>query len=173
LKVYLRGLVIVLAACFGAVRLREKSLFSNFTPADAFTEVHKELTPPLGKEGVAPRIDCMNVRGESGKWVQDWTYANRTNYQNYGSYSTYHLAAQCFKPMPEQPFRLATAWRWEDDNCPVTEITREGFCRVCEKLNITRIISAGDSLSQQFRFLLLSLAGNPPKGRAVNFNGCQ
>jgi len=109
------------------------------------------------------------LRGSRGKWVQDWSYANQSNYPNLGSYSDWHLAAQNFTPTSEQPFRLATSWRWEDENFPVAIIKKAGFCQACFDLGITRILIVGDSLSVQFQRSLVSLLGHQPKNN--NFNG--
>ena len=109
------------------------------------------------------------LRGSRGKWVQDWSYANQSNYPNLGSYSDWHLAAQNFTPTSEQPFRLATSWRWEDENFPVAIIKKPGFCQACFDLGITRILIVGDSLSVQFQRSLVSLLGHQPKNN--NFNG--
>jgi hypothetical protein len=114
---------------------------------------------------------CLNLRGSSGKWVQDWQYANQSNYQ-VDTYTSWHLAAQSFTPTPEQPFRLATSWRWYDDNCPVSLVEKVGFCRVCLDLGITRILIVGDSLSAEFQRSLVSLLSHAPLGRPWNtFNG--
>jgi hypothetical protein len=115
---------------------------------------------------------CLDLRGSSGKWVQDWQYANQSKYPNHGSYANWHLAAQNFTPTAEQPFRLATSWRWKDDNCPVSVVEKIGFCQACLDLGITRVLIVGDSLSIQFQRSIVSLLGHPPSGmKAKNFNG--
>jgi hypothetical protein len=118
--------------------------------------------------------ECLEVRGSSGTWYNDWDYANRTNYPIHGSYGSFHLAEQNFTSTPGvQPFRLATAWRWQDDSsCAVTETSKDGFCQTCYSLGITRVLVLGDSLSMEFRHSLLSLLGSPPVGRQFSFNGC-
>uniref|UniRef100_A0A7S0KXR5 Trichome birefringence-like C-terminal domain-containing protein n=1 Tax=Asterionellopsis glacialis TaxID=33640 RepID=A0A7S0KXR5_9STRA len=120
------------------------------------------------------------LRGSSGRWVLDYNYSERTDYANHGSYSTWHIAAQNFTPTSEQPHRLAQSYRWEDDSQPkmfngtatpgygpLREISLHNFCLACHKLDVTRIISLGDSLSAQFMQSLTSLLGFPPQGRAA------
>jgi hypothetical protein len=80
------------------------------------------------------------------------------------------VASVNFKPTPSQPFRLATSWRWQDYKCPMREITLQGFCKVAAKLDITRVLILGDSLSIQFGISMLSLLGSPPRGRQTSFN---
>jgi len=114
---------------------------------------------------------CLLERGSSGQWIQDWDYANRSSYLNFGSYSTWHLAASNFTPTPEQPFRLATSYRWEDDSCPLQEVNYGDFCQACYRLHIHQVLVMGDSLSIEFLQSLQSLLGFPPTGRrAHSFN---
>lgn len=114
---------------------------------------------------------CLDDRGRTGQWKLDWDYANRSDYRNHGSYSYWHLADQNFTATPAQPFRLATAYRWIDDKCPVHEVNLKEFCDACLELQINQILIMGDSLSIQFTQALQSLLGFPPIGRrAINFN---
>ena len=41
----------------------------------------------------------------------------------------------------EQPFRVATSWRWEDDNFPVSLVEKVGFCQACFDLGIRLLVS--------------------------------
>lgn len=117
-------------------------------------------------------VRCLDRRGDDGKWVQDWDYANRTHYNVYGSYDNWHVAEHKFKSTSSAfPYRWATTWRWDDANCPVQEISYDSFCRVCWELNLTRFLFVGDSLSVQFLFSLLSLIGYPPKNGQFSFRG--
>ena len=114
---------------------------------------------------------CLERRGTSGRWIQDWEYANRSSYPNYGSYSTWHLAEKNFTPTPSQPYRLATSYRWIDDECPIHEVDVEDFCGTCVALGIHQILFLGDSLNIEFVQSLQSLLGFPPEGRrATAFN---
>ena len=114
---------------------------------------------------------CIDERGSNGRWVQDWSYAERSNYELQNSYTNWHVASVNFKPTPSQPFRLATSWRWQDYKCPMREIVLQGFCKVAAKLDITRVLILGNSLSIQFGISMLSLLGSPPRGRQTSFNG--
>ena len=118
-------------------------------------------------------FNCLEQRGMSGKWILDWDYANQTDYTMLGSYSgTWHLANELFRPSPDHPFRSATAWIWQDDNCPVHLLTDpNGFCQVSKQLNISRYAILGDSMACQFFMSLLHLLKmNVPK-RRTTFNG--
>ena len=119
----------------------------------------KGLPPPYSSEV------CLERRGTLGRWVLDWEYANRSAYPNHGSYSSWHLAYQNFTATPSQPHRLATAYRWVDDECPVREVDPIGFCRACAVLGIDRILVLGDSINIEFVQSLQSLLGFPPEGR--------
>ena len=153
------------------------SLYSNIMDLQSVLSSTSSTSPPSGaktetkeERSVAAKDNCLELRGSSGRWVQDWQYANRSQYRSHGSYGTDHLASQLFTPSKETPFRLSTSWRWQDDNCPVSEITNRGFCRVCEKLGVTRILILGDSLNLQFTMALKSLLGFSPKS-GYGFNG--
>lgn len=117
------------------------------------------------------RNDCRTIRGNVGHWVQDFEYATTHQYPVYGSYNKWHVVTQNFRPTNATPFRWATTWKWQDDICPVPTISMDAFCRVCYRLNLTRILLVGDSLTFQFLFSLLSLLGYPPQGRQYTFNG--
>jgi hypothetical protein len=129
---------------------------------------------------------CLESRGIHGHWVQYWDYANRTNYKMHGSYTNWHVASQNFRATTQQPFRLATSWKWQEDSssddndddkknveCPIHEISLPGFCQACADLDITRLLILGDSLSIEFMYSILSLLGFPPQGRRTSFNGIQ
>jgi len=131
--------------------------------------------PPPSSQGEPPRGGsgqfCLERRGTSGRWIQDWDYANRSSYPNHGSYSTWHLADQNFTKTPDQPYRLAMSYRWIDDECPVHEVDIEDFCGACVALGIHQILVLGDSLNIEFVQSLQSLLGFPPEGRrATAFN---
>lgn len=114
---------------------------------------------------------CLHERGLDGYWLQDWRYANRTNYPNHGSYSNWHLANQKFTSTQSQPFRLATSFRWVDKKCPVHEVNVEEFCNSFMVLGLNQVLIMGDSLSIEFTQALQSLLGFPPVGRrATSFN---
>jgi hypothetical protein len=113
-------------------------------------------------------VDCMLERGLNGKWIHDWGYANRTNYKIGPTYTTWHLPEQKFQATPEQPFRFATGWKWEDEKCPVHEATMENFCLMASRLNLTRILVMGDSKGIQFGVSLTSLLGQPPPSLFFN-----
>jgi len=108
---------------------------------------------------------CLEHSGSSGRWIQDWAYANKSWYPNHGSYKNWHLAEAQFVATPFQPRRPATAYRWVDDACPVREVNLIEFCDACRALGIDRILTLGDSLSIQFVQSLQSLLGFPPEGR--------
>ena len=147
-----------------------KSNFDNKT-LDYQGVVGKRNSPKTTSDSECSSSFCLKHRGNEGMWVQDWNYANSTNYPNYGSPKTWHVAAQNFVPTLEQPYRLATSWVWKDKSCPVQVTTKRGFCEACQKLNITRILILGDSLSVQFERSLVSLLGYPPpKDVAGEFN---
>ena len=109
---------------------------------------------------------CLERRGTRGRWIQDWDYAHRSSYPNYGSeVDIKHLADQNFTRTPSQPYRLATSYRWIDDECPIQEVNVEEFCAACVVLGIHQILVLGDSLNTEFVQSLQSLLGFPPKGR--------
>jgi hypothetical protein len=136
------------------------------------TNAHSTSTSFKNQQAAGAAV-CLNQRGSSGTWVQDWDYANRTDYPNYSTYSTWHIAAQNFTPTPDQPFRLATSWRWQDDQCPVREIALDRFCDACQSLGVTRVLMVGDSFTMMFAQSLLSLLGFPLRDWQATFNGRQ
>ena len=110
---------------------------------------HQRTSPPPPYSSEV----CLERRGTRGRWVLDWGYANRSAYPNHGSYSHWHRAYQNFTATPSQPYRLATAYRWVDDECPVREVDLIGFCRACAVLGIDRILVLGDSLNIEFEIV--------------------
>uniref|UniRef100_A0A7S4K9D2 Uncharacterized protein n=1 Tax=Odontella aurita TaxID=265563 RepID=A0A7S4K9D2_9STRA len=140
--------------------------------------VYSRSQPPASKENGEIRgtaiesKSCVDRRGSSGRWVQDWSYANRTSYPNHGSYTNWHVAEQNFTPTTSQPHRLATSYRWidDDEDCPVSEVNLSRFCDACYDLGISQILILGDCLSTEFAKSLQSLLGFPPMGiRATEF----
>ena len=115
-------------------------------------QAHKS-SPGNGKRLIDP------LRGTSGKWVKDWNYAKRAGYIHTNSLSEWGVKNQTLETAL---MRNATAWKWIDDHSPVTEISLDGFCKVCHHLDITRILIVGDSLARGFRQSLESLLGLPP-----------
>lgn len=115
---------------------------------------------------------CLEHRGESGSWIQDWDYAKQAQYEtfprNIGTISSQldwqkkreRFAQQRFLPTEDAPFRCETSWRWQDDHCNVTLITLEGLCRLMMEMQISRIQVIGDSMSSTFSSSFLSLIGN-------------
>lgn len=116
-------------------------------------------------------VDCSVQRGNSGKWVHNWEVANRTHYKLPGTYSNWHFAEHQFQPTTDNPFRLATAWQWEDDLCPVSLINNEKFCDLMHDLDLRRFLIMGDSLSVQFAISFLALVGRVPSQSEGSFRG--
>ena len=115
---------------------------------------------------------CLSKRGSSGRWILDWDYAATAQYQTIGSMPPAVIANDRYKPTPEEPFRRASAFKWQDDyaqDCPFSLLlqTPEGdrnasladFCRTCQMLNIDQIWVAGDSLSEAFSHSLRAQLG--------------
>jgi len=152
-KFFAAGIIVAIVLSFAHVR---------YDGTLAMLRSDQQKGSPQQKQSPHEEEDCPFLRGRSGQWVLDWDYANRTNYPVSKSYGMFHVAAQNFQPSLSQPFRLATAWRWQDENCPVSEISLSGFCRVCDELGITRVLIVGDSLSMLFRLSLLSLVKHVP-----------
>jgi hypothetical protein len=121
-----------------------------------------------------PDKDCRSRRGEVGRWVQDWTYARRANYNVsvHGPYQSWHARTRDFRPTVDEPFPWATTWTWHDAACPVREIpSLESFCRVSWQLNLTRFLFIGDSMAVQTLVSTLSLLGRPPQGDEYSARG--
>lgn len=164
-----KALIVIAVIGLGiSLVLKENKMLAQ-TTSRGKAQIRHAMSP--GKD-VPTHEDCRALRGSSGTWVQDWNYSNRSDYPNHGSYGSFHLAQQNFTPTPEQPFRLATSWRWQDDSCPISEISKDAFCAVCYELGVTRVLVVGDSFSMMFKHSLLSLLGSPPSKGQTSFNGC-
>lgn len=111
---------------------------------------------------------CLHERGHDGWWVQDWDYASTAQYGNMPvtNKSEVFRAHRNFVPTEEQPYRWATSWRWVDETCPVQLVALEGFCRVCNDLNISLVYVLGDSLQAAASFLYL-----PPRALGLSPQG--
>ena len=101
------------------------------------------------------------LRGQEGKWVQDWEYARRNAYIDHVQFHEWGITPDMPNYTVETALLLnSTSWKWVDTNSPVTEIALDGFCKVCYELDITRLfITIGDSLSRGFRKSLEALLG--------------
>lgn len=100
------------------------------------------------------------LRGQEGKWVQDWEYARRNAYIDHVQLHEWGITPGMSNYTVETALLLnSTSWNWVDTNSPVTEITLDGFCKVCYELDITRLFIIGDSLSRGFRKSLEALLG--------------
>ena len=66
--------------------------------------------------------------------------------QREGSFSTLNEWGAGQQALETTLIQNATVWKWIDDNSPVTEISLDGFCKVCHHLDITHIFIVGDSL---------------------------
>lgn len=105
---------------------------------------------------------CLLKRGLSGKWVQDYKYAARNVYPNHIPYTStrWHYADMKRLEMGKQ-FMPYNTYKWVDDTCPMSEITKSGFCQVMFHLNMDQVLIIGDSLSMQFRKALEAMLGFP------------
>lgn len=101
-----------------------------------------------------------SLRGQEGEWVQDWEYARRHAYIEHVQFHDWGILPNMPNYTTETALlRNSTSWKWVDANSPVTEISLDGFCKVCSHLEITRIFIIGDSLSRGFRRSLEALLG--------------
>lgn len=97
--------------------------------------------------------ECLWKAGADGAWVQDWDFARehgqyeRWAYPN-GPYVAGHDGA--FRPSPDSPFLWRTSFRWVDSSsdCSVDIMTRERLCEVLAKLDASRMLFFGDSLTR-------------------------
>jgi hypothetical protein len=126
--------------------------------------VHHEKNKKLEGDGMARRQQHATVidllRGQEGKWVQDWEYARRNAYIDHVQLHEWGITPGMSNYTVETALLLnSTSWNWVDTNSPVTEITLDGFCKVCYELDITRLFIIGDSLSRGFRKSLEALLG--------------
>lgn len=101
-----------------------------------------------------------SLRGWDGKWVQDQEYARKHAYLDAVQLANFGVTGNMPNFTAETSLRLnSTLWKWVDSNSPVTEISLDGFCKVCEELDITRIFFVGDSLIRTFRRSVEELLG--------------
>ena len=114
-----------------------------------------QLVPDSGNP-----LKRLSNRGIEGEWVQDWEYANRTDYINHEEQERWGFPDDGYR----KPLRsFGSSWRWEDYNSPVAEISKNGFCQVAFELNVTRLLVVGDSMSQNFHKAFVSLLRIAPK----------
>jgi hypothetical protein len=96
-------------------------------------------------------VECPEIRGRMGKWVQDMRFA--ANVAQYVSPIIGYAgdADYVFKyTTQEGKFRKPTTFRWEDafdSSCPTQFIDRAGFCILMYKMEIERVMFVGDSLT--------------------------
>lgn len=124
-----------------------------------FEQKKEEFASEAHPQSGNSKRNVDTLRGTSGKWVKDWNFAKRAGYIHANSITEWGISNLTLETALK---RNATAWKWIDDNSPVTEISLDGFCKVCHHLDITRLFIVGDSLSRGFRFSLEALLGIPP-----------
>jgi hypothetical protein len=142
-------------------------VYSSWDDATALQTKHtSNFTPPDTKNATDAQVDrssfCLEKRGWSGQWVQDWNYAKMAQINltlnNNDPVPIKELAAeQLFQPTLDNPYRWATSWRWQDDTCPFQLATRSKFCQVLDKLDIGRIWIGGDSMNSLFTWSILAM----------------
>ena len=99
-------------------------------------------------------------RGQDGKWVQDMSYARRNTYIDRAQYENWGIFKYMQNYTKDVSLRFnSTTYKWVDANSPVTEISHDGFCSVCSRLGITKILVVGDSMSRGFCRSIEALLG--------------
>lgn len=109
--------------------------------------------------------ECLWKAGADGTWVQDWSFARehgqyeRWAYPN-GPYVAGHDRA--FRPSSDSPFLWRTSFRWVDSSsdCPVDIMTRERLCEVLAKLDASRMLFFGDSLTRAMYTAFMNKLGD-------------
>eukprot|EP00978_Attheya_sp_CCMP212_P048575 scaffold544683_cov67-Attheya_sp.AAC.1 len=119
------------------------------------TVLHLHL-PLVGEEATTTATttkevvpNCLEVRGSSGKWIHDLSYATEAQYNSTLDEQAGD-ASRRFKPSSGTvPYLPASTYRWQDtfESCQTALFTRDGICKVLHQLNITRVFFVGDSLS--------------------------
>lgn len=115
-----------------------------------------------------PSSSCMHVLGKSGTWIQDWDFA-----EHYGQYSSPlvippgpHARSTWgkFQPSRDAPFRWESSWKWHDysaEDCQIDYIvSAEKLRDVLHRLQVTRVLFFGDSLTQSQAKALLNKLGS-------------
>jgi GDSL/SGNH-like Acyl-Esterase family found in Pmr5 and Cas1p len=114
--------------------------------------------------------NCLEKRGVNGSWILDWEYSKTAQYTTVGSQPKAVIANDVYRPSEAEPYRRATAFRWQEENpeideqCPISRPMQDGldeFCRICQRLHVDRIWVAGDSLSEAFSHSLRAQLGYP------------
>jgi hypothetical protein len=129
---------------------------------------------------------CLQYRGTKGHWVLDWDYAAIHQYPTFGNFPRSMIANQRFQGSQhggKYPYLPFTAYRWQEDTytpadaasgddlsprCSTPLLTADGFCRVAAALNVTRVYTAGDSLTEAFASSFRALLGFP-KWASIQF----
>jgi hypothetical protein len=161
------------------------NIFGSLTPGEVQQSSKRFL--PIGKSdnedkkarctNAEAELECLNVLGRNGTWVQDWDFAQR-----YGQYKLPRAVGMGpfvkrtrgkFKPSADAPFPWETSWKWVDhnsinqDTCQVDyTMDADKMCSVLGQLGVDRIFFLGDSLSESQYTSFLNSMG---RDRLVNY----
>lgn len=102
-------------------------------------------------------IYCIDNRGESGQWIQNWDYAKHAQYPE----------EEIFEGLQQSETYMnqgewESSWRWQENSgCDVQTIEITGWCGLMRDLNISHIYAAGDSTMVDFSDALRQLLWKP------------
>jgi hypothetical protein len=153
---------------------RKSSTGAGSTTSGSVSTTNQQQ-PPLQHQNLRQQQAeyCLQHRGSQGHWVLDWDYAKSHQYPTHGNFPKSMIANQKFRASGKFPFLPSTAYRWQEDEdthvdnsnsnttCAIPTITADGFCRLAAALNVTRIYTAGDSLTEAFASSFRALVGQP------------
>ena len=100
---------------------------------------------------------CLDNRGESGQWVQDWDYEKHAQYPDEEVFEGLHQ-----NEVNVNQDEWESSWRWQENSgCDVQVMDIAGWCGLMRDLNISHIYTAGDSTMLDFSNALLQLLSKP------------
>jgi hypothetical protein len=169
---------------------RSKSDSSSLFASPSTNAPPSQQEPPQQQQQRKQQAEyCLQNRGTAGHWVLDWDYAAVNQYPTFGNFPRSMIANQRFQSQggssteKKYPYLPSTAYRWQEDTpapdadasgsdhllaCATPLLTAEGFCRVAAALNVTRVYTAGDSLTEAFASSFRALCGFP-KWASIQF----
>lgn len=139
----------------------------NNAPATAGAHQHDWKEQPNAQQQQQAAF-CLQHRGDAGTWQKDTGYAAAHQYKTFGNFPKSMIRNQRFVPTLQQAHMPSTEYSWKDATCETPLFSLEAYCQVCQYLNITRVYTAGDSLTEAFASSLRALAGYP-KWASIQF----
>ena len=109
-------------------------------------------------------VDCMNVRGKYGEWVENYDYAAQVQYTPLVGFrqELWNRNNPPQKQGNRTMFLPQAVHAWRETRypqCQIQVMTKDGLCSILETLNIRNVYMAGDSMMHEMWMSFIGILG--------------